>query len=44
MLVIQTSRAKRFRKYARFMAFVLLLTGSIGALLTLHWYVAPPEE
>jgi hypothetical protein len=38
MLVIQTGSAKRFRKYARFMALVLLLTGSFGALLTLHWY------
>jgi hypothetical protein len=44
MLVIQTGNAKHFRKYAKFMAVVLFLTGSFGALLTLHWYVPPPEK
>ena len=44
MLVIQTSRAKRLNKYAKFMAIVVLLTGSFGALLTLHWYTPPPEK
>jgi hypothetical protein len=44
MLVIQTASAKRFRKYAKFMAVVLLLAGSFGALLTLHWYVPPPDK
>jgi hypothetical protein len=41
MLVIQTGRAKSLRKYPKFMAVILLVTGSFGALLTLHWYSAP---
>ena len=44
MFVIQTGRAKRLRNYARFMAITLLLYGALGALLTLHWYAAPPEK
>jgi hypothetical protein len=41
MLIIQTGRATSLRKYAKFMVVVLLVTGSLGALLTLHWYSAP---
>lgn len=44
MFVIQTSRAKRLRKYSIWMAVVLALTGSFAGLLTMHWYVAPPER
>jgi hypothetical protein len=44
MLVIQTRRAKRLSKYVLSMAIVALLMGSIGALLTLHWYSPPPPK
>jgi hypothetical protein len=44
VLVIQTGSAKRLRKYSKFMAIVLIVTGSLGALLTLHWYSPPPER
>jgi multisubunit Na+/H+ antiporter MnhB subunit len=32
------------RKYIRFMAVILPLTGSFGALLTLHSYSTPGGE
>jgi hypothetical protein len=44
MLVIQTGRAKRMRKYSVLMTVVLALTGSFAALLTLHWYALPPKK
>jgi len=44
MLVIQSSSAKRFRKYSIAFAIIFALSGSFAALLTLHWYVAPPKK
>ena len=44
MLVVQSARARRLRKYSVVMTVLLILTGSFGALLTLHWYVEPPKE
>jgi hypothetical protein len=46
MLVIQTGRAKRTRKYSILMIFVLLLLASPAALIaifTLHWNVLPKK-
>jgi hypothetical protein len=42
MFLVQTSRAKRTRKYSILMIFVLLIIGSPAALIaifTLHWDV-----
>jgi hypothetical protein len=44
MLMIQTGRGRRLRKYFILTAFLLLVTGSLGALLTLHWYAPPPKK
>jgi len=44
MLVIQTGNAKRFRKYSITLAIIAALCGAFGMLLTLHWYVPPPEK
>jgi hypothetical protein len=44
MLVIQTGDAKRLRQYSKLMVLILLLTGSFGALLTMHWPVLPPTR
>lgn len=44
MLIIQTGQAKRFRKYSITFAVILALSGAFAALLTLHWYVAPPKK
>ena len=40
MFVLETSNAKAARIMSFLMAVVLLLTGSFGALLTLHIYVS----
>jgi len=44
MLVIQTPNAKRFRKLSVGFAIVFVLLASLGALLTMHWCVLPPEK
>jgi hypothetical protein len=44
MFLVQTAHAKRRRKYSILMIFVLLLTGSLGPLLTLHLEVMPPKR
>jgi hypothetical protein len=44
MFVVQTSRAKRTRKYSILMIFVFFLMGSIAPILTLHWDVLPPKK
>jgi t-SNARE complex subunit (syntaxin) len=44
MLVIQTSRAKRFRKYSIAFAIICVLMTAMAPLLTLHWYVLPPKK
>jgi hypothetical protein len=44
MLVIQTGAAKRFRKTSIGFAIVFALSSAFGALLTMHWYVAPPKK
>jgi hypothetical protein len=44
MMMIQTGRGGKLRKYFLLTAFILLVTGSIGPLLTLHWYVPPPKK
>ena len=43
MFIVQTSRANRTRKYSILMLFALVLMGSIGAILTLHWDVQPKK-
>jgi hypothetical protein len=44
MFVVQTARAKRTKKYSVIMGILLLLTGSFGALFTLHIDVSPPKR
>ncbi len=44
MFVVQTSRAKRTRKYSVLMIVVLLMIGSIAAIFTLHWDVLPKKR
>ena len=44
VLRYRTAGARRLRKYSVFMAVLLVLTGSFGALLTLHWHVEPPKK
>jgi hypothetical protein len=44
MFVVQTSRARRTRKYSILMTIILLLCGAFGAVLTLHWDVRPRKE
>jgi hypothetical protein len=44
MLVIQTGRAKRLRKYTVWMTVIMVVTGSFAGLLTLHWYALPPKK
>jgi hypothetical protein len=47
MFVVQTKRAKRTRKYAILIVFVLLLMGSPAAFIaifTLHWDVIPKRK
>jgi len=44
MLLIQTGRATRFRKYSIAFAIILALSGAFAALFTLHWSVAPPKK
>jgi hypothetical protein len=47
MLIIQSGSAKRFEKYSITMSVLLMISGTLGALmmlLTLHWYVAPPKK
>jgi hypothetical protein len=41
MFVVQTSGAKASRRKSVLMCITLALTGSIGALLTLHVYARP---
>jgi hypothetical protein len=43
MMLVQTSRAKQFRKYQVLMLALLLITGSFGVLLTMHWFTAPRQ-
>lgn len=43
MFVIQTGRARRTKKYAILMGILCLLTGSLGALFTLHIDVQPKQ-
>jgi hypothetical protein len=44
MLIIQTGSAGRFRKYRITLAILYALSGALGAVLTLHWQVAPPRK
>lgn len=44
MLVIQTSQAKRLRKHAILMVVVMLITGAMGGILTMHWFSLPPKK
>jgi hypothetical protein len=44
MIIIQTGRARRFREYTITLAILDALSGAIGVLLTLHWYVTPPKK
>ncbi len=44
MLVIQTRRAKLFRKSSIGFVIVFALSAALGALLTMHWYVSPPKK
>jgi hypothetical protein len=44
MLVIQFSRAGRFRKYSITMAILFAITGAFGSILTMHWYVRAPKK
>ena len=44
MLIVQTGRAKRLRKYAITLAILCALSGAFAALLTLQWYVPPPAR
>jgi hypothetical protein len=44
MMMIQTGQGRKLRKYFLLTAFILLVTGSLGALLTLHWYAPPPKK
>ena len=44
MLVVQSSRAKRTRKYSIVMVFVLLMMGAFAGILTLHWDVLPKKK
>jgi hypothetical protein len=41
MFVIETSKAKRLRKYSILMSAILALFGSIAGILTMHFYVKP---
>ena len=43
MFLVQTSRARRTRKYSILMMVCFVLNVSIGAILTKHWDV-PPES
>jgi hypothetical protein len=44
MLIVQTANAKRFRKSSIGFAIIFTLSGAFGALLTMHWHVAPPKK
>jgi hypothetical protein len=44
MFLIQTSRAKRTRKYSFLMIAFFLLTASLGSLFTMHWDVRPKKK
>jgi len=47
MLLVQTGRAKRTRKYSILMIFVLLMIGSpaaVMAIFTLRWDVLPKKK
>ena len=43
MFLVQTSRAKRTRKYSILMTVVVFLIGWIG-IFTLHWDVLPKKK
>ena len=47
MFLVQSSNAKRTRKYSILMIFGLLMLGGLGplaAILTLHWNVLPKKK
>jgi hypothetical protein len=44
MFVIQTRNARVFRKSSVGFAILFVLKASLGALLTMHWYVPPPPK
>jgi hypothetical protein len=44
MFLVQTSRAKRTRKYSILMLVCFLVNVSIGAILTMHWDVPPNSK
>jgi hypothetical protein len=41
MLLIQTRRAKRLRKFVIFTALLMIVMGGWGVVLTMHWHVKP---
>jgi hypothetical protein len=41
MFIVETTSARPARKIAIFMAVVFAITGSFGALFTMHFYVKP---
>jgi hypothetical protein len=44
MLIIQSGRAKQFRKYSIAMAIIFAITGAFASILTMHWYVDEPKK
>jgi hypothetical protein len=44
MLIIQSGRAKHFRKYSIAMAIIFAITGAFASILTMHWYVGKPKK
>ena len=44
MLIIQSGRAKQFRKYSIAMAIIFAVTGAFASILTMHWYVGEANK
>jgi hypothetical protein len=44
MFLMQTSQAKRMRKYQILMLVLFVLTGSVGLILTMRWYSLPKKR
>ncbi|SIN88021.1 hypothetical protein SAMN05443247_00417 [Bradyrhizobium erythrophlei] len=44
MLLIQTTQAKRLRKFVIFTALLMIIVSGWGVVLTMHWHVLPPKK
>jgi hypothetical protein len=44
MFIVQTGYTKQAKKYCITMDVLFVLLGALGALLTMHIYVRPPDR